>query len=124
METTEYDLYDLLIGDDDISAIGDGSVTGAIASLDTSITNITPLSGTKSGVTVNNHSSTTVTVTHNFGRANNVVANIILTNSSAYTWAGLLISVWDMQNNSFKATIYNNSGSNGTFSFNWIAVAI
>lgn len=40
METTEYDLYDLLIGDDDISAIGDGSVTGAITSLDTSITNI------------------------------------------------------------------------------------
>lgn len=40
METTEYDLYDLLIGDDDISAIGDGSVTGAISSLDTSITNI------------------------------------------------------------------------------------
>lgn len=39
METTEYDLYDLLIGDDDISAIGDGSVTGAISSLDTSITN-------------------------------------------------------------------------------------
>ena len=40
METTEYDLYDLLIGDDDISAIGDGSVTGAISSLSTSITNI------------------------------------------------------------------------------------
>ena len=41
METTEYDLYDLLIGDDDISAIGDGSVTGAISSLSTSITNLT-----------------------------------------------------------------------------------
>ena len=40
METTEYDLYDLLIGDDDISGIGDGSVTGAISSLSTSITNI------------------------------------------------------------------------------------
>lgn len=40
METTEYDLYDLLIGDDDISAIGDGSVTGAISSLSTSITNL------------------------------------------------------------------------------------
>lgn len=39
METTEYNLYDLLIGDDDISAIGDGSVTGAISSLSTSITN-------------------------------------------------------------------------------------
>lgn len=40
METTEYDLYDLLIGDDDISAIGDGSVTGAISSLSDSITNL------------------------------------------------------------------------------------
>ena len=40
METTEYDLYDLLIGDDDISGIGDGSVTGAISSLSTSITNL------------------------------------------------------------------------------------
>lgn len=40
METTEYDLYDLLIGDDDISEIGDGSVTGALTSLDNSITNI------------------------------------------------------------------------------------
>lgn len=40
METTKYDLYDLLIGDDDISAIGDGSVTGAISSLSTSITNL------------------------------------------------------------------------------------
>ena len=40
METTEYDLYDLLIGDDDISAIGDGSVTGALTSLSDSITNI------------------------------------------------------------------------------------
>lgn len=39
METTEYDLYDLLIGDDDISGIGDGSVTGALTSLDNSITN-------------------------------------------------------------------------------------
>ena len=41
METTEYDLYDLLIGDDDISGIGDGSVTGAISSLSDSITNLT-----------------------------------------------------------------------------------
>ena len=41
METTEYDLYDLLIGDDDISAIGDGSVTGALTSLSDSITNHT-----------------------------------------------------------------------------------
>jgi len=44
METTEYDLYDLLIGDDDISGIGDGSVTGALTSLDTSITNLTGFS--------------------------------------------------------------------------------
>lgn len=40
METTEYDLYDLLIGDDDISGIGDGSVTGALTSLSNSLTNL------------------------------------------------------------------------------------
>ena len=40
METTEYDLVDLLLGDDDISSIGDGSVTGALTSLDNSITNL------------------------------------------------------------------------------------
>ena len=49
METTEYNLYDLLIGDDDISAIGDGSVTGALTSLDTSITDI--------DTTVNDHTT-------------------------------------------------------------------
>ena len=55
METTEYDLYDLLIGDDDISAIGDGSVTGALTSLSDSITNNTQLHQTKIKMNVNFH---------------------------------------------------------------------
>lgn len=53
METTEYDLYDLLIGDDDISEIGDGSVTGALTSLDTSITNIDTLHSTSLALSSN-----------------------------------------------------------------------
>lgn len=106
-----------------LQSVVNEAVDEKVGSLSTSITNIVR-SGKQNNVAVTNHSSTTVTVTHNFGRANNVVANIMLTNSSAYTWAGLLISVWDIQNDSFKATIYNNSGSNGTFSFSWIAVAI
>lgn len=66
METTEYDLYDLLIGDDDISAIGDGSVTGAISSLSTSITNLVQIQyiETKTSSTLNANGGTgTVTVT-------------------------------------------------------------
>ena len=40
METTEYDVKSLTIGDNDISGIGDGTATGAITTLDTSIANI------------------------------------------------------------------------------------
>ena len=61
METTEYDLYDLLIGDDDISGIGDGSVTGAISSLSTSITNLIKVQYIESGAkTLNNGANVTV----------------------------------------------------------------
>lgn len=66
METTEYNLYDLLIGDDDISAIGDGSVTGAISSLSTSITNLVQIQGVTfdfGTLTVNSSSTKTKTVT-------------------------------------------------------------
>lgn len=65
METTEYDLYDLLIGDDDISAIGDGSVTGAISSLSTSITNLVQIQSVSfdfGSLTVNSSSTKTKTV--------------------------------------------------------------
>lgn len=61
METTEYDLYDLLIGDDDISAIGDGSVTGAISSLSTSIANLVKIQYIESGgKSINNGANVTV----------------------------------------------------------------
>ena len=66
METTEYDLYDLLIGDDDISAIGDGSVTGAISSLSTSITNLVTVERVglvKTNANLTNHSSVDLTAT-------------------------------------------------------------
>ena len=65
METTEYDLYDLLIGDDDISAIGDGSVTGGISSLSTSITNLVQIQSVFfdfGSLTVNSSSTKTKTV--------------------------------------------------------------
>lgn len=65
METTEYDLYDLLIGDDDISAIGDGSVTGAISSLSTSITNLVQIQSVAfdfGSLAVNSSSTKTKTV--------------------------------------------------------------
>ena len=65
METTEYDLYDMLIGDDDISAIGDGSVTGAISSLSTSITNLVQIQAVSfdfGTLTINSSSTKTKTV--------------------------------------------------------------
>lgn len=66
METTEYDLVDLLLGDDDISSIGDGSVTGALTSLDTSITNLVTverISLVKTNANLTNHSSVDLSAT-------------------------------------------------------------
>ena len=109
METTEYDLYDLLIGDDDISAIGDGSVTGAISSLSTSITNLVKIQYVESGAkSINNGAS--VNVQHT-----------VTACPSGYSW------LW-VQRESFRATqtdvnlngttlsykMYNHSGSNST----------
>lgn len=124
METTEYDLYDLLIGDDDISEIGDGSVTGALTSLDTSITNLNSLvkSGKVTGVTVQKQNVASYTVTHNLGRPNNPIVTLNLGNSSSYAWANTQTTVYDVTNNSFKVTIFNDA-TNGSFSFHWVVVA-
>lgn len=77
METTEYDLYDLLIGDDDISAIGDGSVTGAISSLSTSITNLADTTNWTYYINDNNHK-----VRYNDYRVN---VDVSITGTSAST---------------------------------------
>ena len=63
------------------------------------------------------------TVTHNLGRPNVPVATLDIGNSSSYSWANTQISVYDITNNDFKVKIYNNTASNGTFSFNWVVVA-
>ena len=125
METTEYDLYDLLIGDDDISAIGDGSVTGALTSLSTSIANLNTRvkSGRVTGVSVQKNSIARYTVTHNLGRPNVPVATLDLGNSSSYDWGNTQVSVYDITNNQFKVTIFNNNSVKGNFGFNWVVVA-
>lgn len=124
METTEYDLYDLLIGDDDISEIGDGSVTGAISSLDTSITNLTHRvkSGKVSNISVQKQNTAAYTVAHNLGRPNVPVVTLNVGNSTGYGWANTQATVYDVTNNDFKVKIYNDY-ANGTFSFNWVVVA-
>ena len=109
METTEYDLYDLLIGDDDISGIGDGSVTGALTSLDTSITNLIQIQPIESGLkTINNG-------------ANISVQHTVTACPTGYSW------LW-VQKESFRATqtdvnlngttlsykMYNHTGTNST----------
>lgn len=62
------------------------------------------------------------TVTHNLGRANIPVATLEIGNSSSYSWANLSISVYDITDNSFKVTIFNDA-ANGTFGFSWVVVA-
>lgn len=125
METTEYDLYDLLIGDDDISGIGDGSVTGAISSLSTSITNLNTRvkSGQVKGISVQKQNVGGYTVTHNLGRPNVPVVTLDIGNSSSYGWANTQITVYDATNNEFKVKIYNDNNINGIFSFSWVVVA-
>ena len=114
-----------MIGDDDISAIGDGSVTGAISSLSTSIANLNTRvkSGSVTGVSVQKKSIARYTVTHNLGRPNVPVATLNLGNSGSYAWANTQVSVYDITNNQFKVTIFNNTDSKVTFSFNWVVVA-
>ena len=75
METTEYDLYDLLIGDDDISAIGDGSVTGAISSLSTSITNIGTFEKVAENTTYELWVNTTTRCARIIGHRTNITIN-------------------------------------------------
>ena len=125
METTEYDLYDLLIGDDDISAIGDGSVTGALTSLSDSITNLNTRvkSGKVVGISVQKQNVAGRTVTHNLGRPNVPVVTLDIGNSSSYAWGSTQATVYDITNNDFKVKIYNNTVANGTFKFNWVVVA-
>lgn len=125
METTEYNLYDLLIGDDDISAIGDGSVTGAISSLSTSIANLNTRvkSGSVTGVSVKKKSVVHYTVTHNLGRPNVPVVTLNLGNSNSSAWGDTQVSVYDITNNQFKVIIFNNTDSEGNFGFNWVVVA-
>lgn len=114
-----------MIGDDDISAIGDGSVTGALTSLSDSITNLNTLakSGKVDGISVQKQNIAGYTVTHNLGRPNVPVVTLNLGNSGSYAWANTQASVYDITNNDFKVKIYNNTPSNGSFSFNWVVVA-
>ena len=125
METTEYDLYDLLIGDDDISAIGDGSVTGALTSLSTSIANLNTRvkSGKVTGISIQKQNVAGRTVTHNLGRPNVPVVTLDIGNSGSYAWGSAQATVYDVTNNDFKVKIYNNTAANGNFGFYWIVVA-
>ena len=113
-----------MIGDDDISAIGDGSVTGAISSLSTSITNLNNRikSGKVTNISVQKQNVAGRTVTHNLGRPNIPVATLDMGNSNSYGWANTQISVYDVTNNDFKVKLFNDS-ANGNFSFYWIVVA-
>ena len=114
-----------MIGDDDISAIGDGSVTGAISSLSDSITNLNTRvkSGKVVGISVKKQNVAGHTVTHNLGRPNLPVVTLDIGNSSSYEWGSTQATVYDVTNNDFKVKIYNNTAATGNFGFNWVVVA-
>ena len=138
----EYDIV-LTLGDGDVvsglsfgfqssAASADASISQAnvsglvddLSSLSNSITNITPLTGTKTGITVNSKSYISVWVPHNFGRANYVFTQLNLGNRAGTELGNLSINVYDMQQNGFYAYIYNSMGSNITLSFHYLVVPI
>lgn len=109
------------------ASISQANVTGltdALSSLETSITNITPLTGTKTGITVNSQSYMKVWVPHNFGRDNYVFTQLNLGGVVNPELANLSISVYDMQQNGFYAYIYNGTGINVYVSFHYLVVPI
>ena len=109
METTEYDLYDLLIGDDDISAIGDGSVTGAISSLSDSITNLVQVQYVESGAKSINYGS------------NISLSHTVTACPTGYSWLWVQKESFraiqtdvNLNGTTFSYKMYNHSGTNST----------
>ena len=97
----------------------------SVNSLNTSITNLATRvkSGKVNGISVQKQKVAGYTVTHNLGRPNVPVVTLNIGNSNNYAWANTQATVYDFTNNDFKVKIYNNTASNGTFSFNWVVVA-
>ena len=101
------------------------SINGDIISLNNSITNLNTRvkSGKVDGISVKKQNVAGRTVTHNLGRPNFPVVTLNIGNSSSYAWGSTQATVYDVTNNDFKVKIYNNTESNGNFSFNWVVVA-
>lgn len=110
--------------DASISQANVDGLTSDLSSLSNSITNITPLTGTKTGISVNSKSYISVWVPHNFGRDNYVFTQLNLGNMVNPELANLSISVRDMQQNGFYAYIYNGTGINVYVSFHYLVVPI
>ena len=105
--------------------VSDGRVECVVSSLSTSITNLNTRvkSGKVDGISVQKQNVAGYTVTHNLGRPNVPVVTLDIGNSNSYAWANTQATVYDITNNDFKVKIYNNTGSNGIFGFNWVVVA-
>ena len=105
--------------------VSDGRCDCVVSSLSTSITNLNTRvkSGKVDGISVQKQNVAGYTVTHNLGRPNVPIVTLNIGNSNNYAWANTQATVYDFTNNDFKVKIYNNTASNGTFSFNWVVVA-
>ena len=82
METTEYDVKSLTIGDNDISSIGDGTATGAITELNKNTV------AHQTTVTCNNNLKFSTTATIQFARVGNLVTLRLVATSASPTSTG------------------------------------
>ena len=91
----------------------------------TSITNLNNRikSGRVTKISVQKQNIASRTVTHNLGRPNVPVVTLDIGNSKSHEWGNTQATVYDVTNNAFKVTIYNNTANTGTFNFNWVVVA-
>ena len=94
------------------------SLSTIIASLNTRVK-----SGKVNGISVKKQNVGGRTVTHNLGRPNVPVVTLDIGDNKSSAWASTQTTVYAVTNNDFKVKIYNNTASNGTFSFNWVVVA-
>ena len=120
----QHDGADVILSNNNDVGTEIGTIEDDITSLNNSIANLNNRikSGKFGGISVQKQNVASRTVTHNLGRPNVPVVTLDIGNSSSYAWANTQVTVYDVTNNDFKVKIYNNTASNGNFSFNWVVV--
>ena len=120
----QHDGADVILSNSNDVGTEIGTIEDDITSLNNSIANLNNRikSGKVSGISVQKQNVASRTVTHNLGRPNVPVVTLDIGSTSGYIWADTQVTVYSVTNNDFKVKIYNNTASNGNFSFNWVVV--